>query len=250
MARRLNVFFLPAEFSPEDVAGDVAVVVDILRASTTITHALANGVDCVIPCSTIEEATAVKQQDEPHRCLLGGERGGVRIEGFDLGNSPTAYAGEVVKGMTVAFTTTNGTRALLRSSQAKEVMVGAFVNLTTVVRRIQSTANSVQIVCAGTDGQITGEDVLFAGALVERLTKKETDHFELTDAAEIARDHYRVRCPEQSVAQIEAAMIGSRGGRNLVRLGYEADIRTAANVDSVPVVGIVDDDGSIRIAKP
>lgn len=250
MTRTIHVHLLPALFEPADVCGGVAVIVDILRASTTIIHALANNAAGVVPCGAINEAFAVRESAAAGTCLLGGERGGIKIEGFDLSNSPDDYAPAVVRGKTIGFTTTNGTQALLRSQQADEILIGAFVNFSAVLWRVAAQDKPIHIVCAGTDGVITGEDVLYAGALVTALERgavgEQVNHFEINDAAVIAANHWRQECGELTSARIEPALRRAQGGRNLIRLRYEKDITTAAEVDSVPVVGFVDADTVIR----
>ncbi|MEO2013131.1 MAG: 2-phosphosulfolactate phosphatase [Fuerstiella sp.] len=237
MPRPIFVHLLPTLFEPDDVLGGIAVVVDILRASTTITHALANGADCVIPCGTVEEALAARNDLPAGTCLLGGERGGVRIDGFDLSNSPTDYGPDVVKGKSIGFTTTNGTRALIRAEKADHVLIGAFVNLSAVTDRLGTSEVPVHIVCAGTNGQITGEDVLFAGAVVSQLLDCSAEEFATSDSARIALDHWRRESGNGSIDALQAALRRSQGGRNLIELGYDRDIATAANTDSVPWIG-------------
>ena len=248
MARLLSVHLLPVLFEPADVKGGVAVIVDILRASTTITYALANGADKVIPCASVKDALQLRNASTSDACLLGGERGGVRIDGFDLSNSPDDYSPEAVGGKTIGFTTTNGTKALLRAEQAEGILVGAFVNFTPLLEQLLARPNPLHIVCAGTDGVITGEDVLFAGALVAAIRQQEPD-IELTDAATLACNHWLTECGELSLQRIEPALRRSQGGRNLIRLGYDKDITTAASVNSVAVVGIVDEHTVIRCCE-
>jgi len=237
MPRPIFVHFLPTLFEPDDVVGSIAVVVDILRASTTITHALANGADCVIPCATVEEAFAARNELPTGTCLLGGERGGVRIDGFDLSNSPTGYNPDTVRGKSIGFTTTNGTGALIRAEKADDVLIGAFVNLSAVTDRLRTSELPVHIVCAGTNGQITGEDVLFAGALVDKLGDGAAEEFETSDSTRIALDHWRDESGNGSTDALQAALRRSQGGRNLIELGYDRDIATAADTDSVPWIG-------------
>lgn len=244
----IHVHLLPTLFDPSDVRGGVAVIVDVLRASTTILHALANDAQGVVPCGTVDEAFAVRESATKDTCLLGGERGGVKIDGFDLSNSPDDYAASVVRGKTIGFTTTNGTKALLRSELADEILIGAFVNFAAVLRRSRMQQKPIHIVCAGTDGVITGEDVLFAGALVTALGCSDVD-YEINDAANIAANHWRQECGELTSARIEPALRRAQGGRNLIRLGYEKDITTASLVDSVSVIGFVDDGKVIRRAE-
>ncbi len=247
MNRPLHVYFLPVEFSPDDLRDGSAVIVDILRASTTMTHALANGADCVVPCGSVDDAIALRDGEDNGQCLLGGERGGIKIDGFDLSNSPDDYCREVVDNRKIGFTTTNGTRALLRSQQADEIIIGAFVNLQVVVSQLLKTSTAVYIVCAGTDGAVTGEDVLFAGALSKELVAQNADAFDVTDSARIAISFWNQECGSTTDADaLEAAMRKTQGGRNLIRLGYEKDIATASAINSVPVLGKVFDGPVIR----
>ena len=237
--RTVSVCFLPAELNPEDLPGTTAVIVDILRASTTITTALSNGAAAVKPCLSKDEARAFRT--ESGDCLLGGERGGLRIDGFDLSNSPADYAPDVVGGRTIGFTTTNGTRALLQSQQANVVLIGAFVNLIAVAERVEAETGDVAIVCAGTNDAVTGEDVLFAGALARKL---ESAGMHLTDSALIAATHWSSTICE--TPDLFEALCQTQGGRNLVGLGFDSDISLCADVDSLNVVPQLAPDGLIR----
>ncbi|HSG72093.1 MAG TPA: 2-phosphosulfolactate phosphatase [Planctomycetaceae bacterium] len=227
MPRLLNVHLLPDLCPPESLAGATAVVIDILRASTTICHALAAGASKIIPCLTVEEAHRYQSQDET--ILLGGERGGVKIEGFDLDNSPLAYTREVVAGKTIAFTTTNGTKALHRCTQAEEILIGSFANLTAVVRQLATNSNPVHLVCAGTNDAITGEDVLFAGAVVSQLQNRVPEVILENDSARIALDFWNSNSKTEQ--RFRQTMLDSQGGRNLQRLGLTHDIERASERD-------------------
>ncbi len=124
----VKIYSLPTEILPGSLDGGVAIVIDVLRASTTIATALANGATRVMPCGDLETARRLAQEDSTGNTLTGGERGGVKIEAFDLDNSPASYSREQVAGKTIAFTTTNGTAALLRTDGAARVLIGALVN--------------------------------------------------------------------------------------------------------------------------
>ena len=124
----VKIYPLPTEIEPGDLAGGLAVVIDVLRASTTIITALANGAARVMPCGDIETVARLAKEDKTGNMLTGGERRGVKIEGFDLDNSPASYSRERVAGKTIAFTTTNGTAALMRTNEAARVFIGALVN--------------------------------------------------------------------------------------------------------------------------
>ncbi|MCA9049787.1 MAG: 2-phosphosulfolactate phosphatase [Planctomycetaceae bacterium] len=266
MARPFSVHLLPNLFEPEAVRGGIAVICDILRASTTMTTALANGAEAVIACDSVEQAedqrrlltrgntVPATQSDQrvqsvsderqletrsEAKPLLGGERGGVKIDGFDLGNSPSDYSRETVAGRTIVFTTTNGTRALLRARAADSVLIGSFVNLSAICRRLQADQRPIYIICAGTNGEVTLEDVLFAGAVAERL-RETVSNLRMSDSAEVARSVWKQHCGiasgDESSETVEVALRISQGGRNLLRLGYDSDIHLASQLDSVPVV--------------
>ena len=160
-------------FSPEllplyELGGKVAVIVDILRASSTIVTALGEGVSHVFPVATLEECAALGQQQG---CLTAAERDGLPAAGFDLGNSPFGFLdlARPVRGQALTISTTNGTAALRRSLAAEAVVVGAFLNLAAVANFCQRQQRDVLVVCAGWKGQFCLEDTVFGGALAERL---------------------------------------------------------------------------------
>src|SRR5579872_6883168 len=155
MPRAIFVHLLPSLFEPCDLRGGIAVVIDVLRATSTIVHALAAGATCVVPCGEIEEARRLAAQATPGEVLLAGERDGLRISGFDLGNSPSEYTPARVRGKTIAFTTTNGTRALIRAQEARRLFTGSFSKLTSVVKLAAAETGPVHLVCAGTQGKVT-----------------------------------------------------------------------------------------------
>jgi 2-phosphosulfolactate phosphatase len=163
------------------------------------------------------------------RVLLGGERGGIPLSGFDLGNSPREYTATVCRGKTVVLTTTNGTRALVCAAEAERVLIAGFVNYSAVCEQLRADGRPVHIVCAGTEGEVTLEDTLLAGALVDFLCEK----FDamLNDSARLAWD-----CFENHGRMLQGALEISRGGVNLRQLGYDEDIRAAAQVDQFAMV--------------
>jgi 2-phosphosulfolactate phosphatase len=238
-------------------AGGIAIVIDVLRASTTMITALAHGAVAVLPRRSIDEARAAGQSNPG--AILGGERHCVRIEGFDVGNSPLEYTADRVAGRTVIITTTNGTAALAACSQATEVLVGAMVNRTAVAgaaRRlaVMNGCQAIHLVCAGTDGDVTLEDVLTAGAILDAVTHGDDAPCDGLDAdACAARDHYRAIANADGAnltTRLVQAFQASAGGKNLVALGLEADITAAAAVDSVPVVPRLESLGNRLIPLP
>ncbi len=233
--KRIDVYPLP-DLAPETPFDGVSVAVDVLRATTTIATALASGAEKVLPFETVEETLAAKRAflarrpDERDLVKLGGERNAIPIDGFDFGNSPSQYAPETIAGKTLLFTTTNGTRTIL--SCRGTVLLGAFVNAEAVVKRIlREDKDVVSIVCAGTDGQYTEEDLLLAGLVVDRLTLRSSGAA-LNVQAEVSRDQWR----RQRSTPLVELLKSSRGGQNLRKAKLLADVADAAKLDSLDVV--------------
>lgn len=236
MTKSLHVHFLPELVEREELRGATVVMIDTLRSSVTITEALVAGAREVIPCAELEEVRQRGADWPREELVLGGERGGVKIDLFDLGNSPSEYTPESVGGKTVLFTTTNGTKALVRSQQAYEVLIGSPTNLTAICQTVAGTMN-IHLLCAGTDGQITREDVLTAGAIAYQLTRKEETATEVNDSANLARAAWRsivagaVAAGEPLPQRLAHEFRSTLGGRNLLQLGMEKDLVTCAEVD-------------------
>jgi len=241
----LSVHFLPLLVAVDELAAGDVVMIDVLRASTTITHALAAGATAVIPCREVDEARQIAANLPAGTVLLGGERGGLPISGFHLGNSPTEYTHAAVEGKTVVFTTTNGTLALMQCQSAAHVFIGGFVNLSAVHARLRGE-RPIHLLCAGTRGRITREDILFAGALSERLLESVVDANAVNDQTRIAVDTWRAavphgaRPPKALAGELSLALHDTEGGRNLMAIGLEHDIDTAAQVDHFNIVPQLD----------
>ena len=233
MLRELRVHLLPELFQPAELRGGLAVVIDLLRASTTMAHALAAGATKVVPCLEVEQARVYAAEHEAEAVVLGGERGGELIEGFDLDNSPLSYTPDRVAGRTVVFTTTNGTRALLRAREADRVLIGAFVNLSAVLRVLEGDERPVHLICAGTRGRFSAEDFLCAGALAAGVAAVAGVEQWDDDAARVAAGYFDINA---APAAQRRALRGSAGGRDLAALGFEADIERAAQWDLFDIV--------------
>jgi 2-phosphosulfolactate phosphatase len=246
-SRDVQVHLLPGLVPDGRLANSVAVVIDVLRSTTTIIHALAAGCKDVRICAEVAEARAAADEMRAGRVLLGGERGGRPLPGFDLSNSPAELTPSRCKGCTLVLTTTNGTRALLRAAGASlscggasgdrsgcgvgadRVLVAGFVNYSAVCEQIRLDGRPVHIICAGLEGDVALEDTLLAGALVDFLT--ETVEVNLNDAARLAWD-----CFENHGRLLQGALEVSASGARLRELGYDEDVRTAAMVDRFALV--------------
>ncbi|MGE3405480.1 MAG: 2-phosphosulfolactate phosphatase [Pirellulales bacterium] len=245
MSRQLSAHFLPALTSPAQLAGGTVVVIDVLRATTTITQALVSGCREVIPCLEVDEARRRAAELPAGQAVLGGERGGLPIAGFDFGNSPRDYTPANVGGKTVVFTTTNGTKAMQSCLQADKVVLGSFLNFRAVSQSLLASGQ-VHLLCAGTGGRVTREDVLLAGALAQALSR-ESHRLELNDEALLARSAWREIAAEKHLADSSAmsAMLAvelrhTQGGRNLTGLGLQHDVDDVAQFDTIGLVGTLD----------
>lgn len=229
MHRRLFVHLTTDNVREESLAGDLVVVTDVLRATTSIVHALAAGAQSVQPYRQIDEVLAEAERVGRSSVLLAGERGGQPIPGFDLGNSPREFDPATCRDRTILFTTTNGTSAILHARQARRVLIGAFVNLQAVAQACQRDSGQVHLLCAGTEGEVSWEDSLFAGAVVNALIADAP--FELNDAARMSAD-----CYQQHRADLATAFSIGRGGRNLTAIGLADDLPFAADVNRFAIV--------------
>lgn len=239
---------------PGACAGGIAVVLDVLRASTTIISALAHGAPWVRPVRSIDDARMAAVRDA---AVLGGERGGHRIDGFDLGNSPLEYTAASIGGRPVVITTTNGTAALHACADAAVVLIGAITNRSTVAavaRRLAAEhgGREIHLVCAGTDGSVTEEDLLGAGAILDAAARLPDGFSDELDAAAIAaRDRYRaVVAGGEPAAALAHAFASTLGGRNLVENGMAVDLPVAAAIDSCTVVPWLDRASGRLVAAP
>src|SRR6056297_2184178 len=165
---RVRVRYTVSEVDPAELSGATAVVVDLLRATSTIVAALSAGARGIYPAASTEEALRLAQSLGREDTLLCGERKGVRIEGYDLGNSPAEFTRDVIADKRLVLDTTNGTSALLAVSEADRVFATSLVNLAATGRTLEGT-DDVLIVCAGREGAFALEDAVCAGALIAEL---------------------------------------------------------------------------------
>jgi 2-phosphosulfolactate phosphatase len=227
--REVQVHLLPDLAPAGCLSGGLAVVIDVLRSTTTMIHALAAGCTAVRPCLEVDEARRLAGQMRAGRVLLAGERGGLPLPGFDLGNSPGEYTAKVCRGTTLVLTTTNGTRACYRAAEADRALIAGFVNYSAVCEQLRQDSRPLHLICSGTDGEISLEDTLLAGALVDFLC--EVSEVRINDSARLAWD-----CFENHGQVLLGALQIGKGGTHLQGLGLAADIEAAAQVDQFNLV--------------
>jgi 2-phosphosulfolactate phosphatase len=233
----IDVALCPSEirrFENIDLSETIAVVFDVLRATSTMITGLEHGVERFVPVETVEAARALKIQDPS--LLLAGERGGLPLEGFDLGNSPAEF--KEIRGKGVVLTTTNGTVALHRVRRAKRVYVGALLNLDSLAQVLDSEgATGVLIVCSGTGENFALEDAIAAGGLVDGLS-----HNSLSDAAVLVKSLYR-----EASSDLLSYLRQSRNGRALVGIGKAKDVEECARLSVSQTVGVMQDDAVVKL---
>ncbi len=234
----LDVHMSSLEISPGDMQGRVVVVIDVLRATTSIAVALNNGARGIVPVETVDEAITQSKQFERGAFRLAGERNMKPIPGFDMGNSPLEFTHEAVAGQTIIISTTNGTKALTSLQGARDIVVASYVNLTAVSAMLRGAARAkadISIVCAGTEGHFSLEDAACAGRYVTAIRQADAS-LTLNDAA--CACALIDRKYGDNIAKI---FKDSNHGKALSEAGFEGDLVACAAVDSHPVVPIYQD---------
>jgi 2-phosphosulfolactate phosphatase len=211
-------------FTPDEAAAaPTGIVIDVIRATSTISQALAAGYEQVFCAAEVEEARTLKGELNGSRVVLGGERLAVRIEGFDLGNSPSEYVDP--RGDTLVISTTNGTRAVVTAAaRCERVLIASLMNLDAVVRAAAEAGDDVAVFCAGVKGAFALDDAYVAGRIADALAADRSDAAEA--AVRLAR----------SFPDAEEAFHLSRSGQNLHANGLEADITLCARESVLDVV--------------
>ncbi|MCU0445333.1 MAG: 2-phosphosulfolactate phosphatase [Microscillaceae bacterium] len=185
--KTIEVCLTPDLLEYEDAEGKLVVVIDILRATSCMVTALASGVKSIIPVSSLEDAQSLQAQGY----LVGAERGGKQVEGFELDNSPFSYMKPELQGKTIGLTTSNGTFAIKEAQRrgANEVIVGAFLNKSRISQYIRQSQQNTMLVCAGWKGKVNLEDAFYAGSLLNDVIK---DVQFANDSCILARSIYHI----------------------------------------------------------
>ncbi|MFC1500707.1 2-phosphosulfolactate phosphatase [Candidatus Zixiibacteriota bacterium] len=232
----VQVFFSPGEINEDAVRGRTVVVIDVLRASTSIITAIHHGARGVIPAKSLEDATEMVSKLGMDDVLLCAEREMERVEGCDLGNSPAEYTRDRVEGRLLVLSTSNGSRAIVASQNARKVIIGGYVNASRVVEEI-AKGDSVVIACAGHHGGFSLEDTACAGFLLHRLSETTgREILPLNDGAWVALELGK-RTPKSPLRMIRRAA----HSRRLEEAGYGGDLALCADVDSHPVLPVLKD---------
>jgi 2-phosphosulfolactate phosphatase len=226
----IEVFLTSSGIEEDDVRDRTVVVIDVLRACSTIVTALNNGARAVLPVLDMAQASKIASNLDPDVYRLGGERGGEKIEGYHLGNSPLEYTHDEVEGRDIILNTTNGTKALTRARGARHLVAGSLLNAGRVVEFIKQVDTDVTIVCAGRHNRISLEDTVCAGLILDRLWD-ETEPTFVSDAANAAYTLYMHDQPDVSTRLRRGNAV-----QLLTDMGYEDDVDYCFRVDAVPVL--------------
>lgn len=182
---KINVLFSPIHTDELYFTGKTTIVIDVLRASSTIVTALQNGAKEVVPVATVEFAVKVSGGMFGGQTLLGGERNTKKIEGFALGNSPLEYSADLVAGKSLILYTTNGSKAVVKAKFSENLFICSFLNLNAVARHLVKLNTDFEILCAGRPNAFSMEDTVCAGKLISEIEKL-NGNVELSDSSKAA----------------------------------------------------------------
>ncbi len=243
---RIDTYFTVPEVDGTELSGSTVVVIDVLRATTTIVEALANGAREIFPTESTEDAVKLVSSLGREDSLLCGERKAEKVEGFDLGNSPHEFTSDVVAGKKVVMNIAHVTRALRLAQEGDRVLPCALTNLGSVAEELLM-AGHISIICIGQEDTFSLDDALCAGHLIERVlagpeSKKDEDP-ELNDAARAVRAFAQARKPTKRFLSLSAA------GRAVIGVGLEDDLALCADVDRHDVLVEMVDQSITRVGE-
>lgn len=240
---QLDVTMTPSELDRLDRRSHTVAIIDVVRASTTMIEGLSNGCLDFVPVPSVAAARRTAHALGHHEVLLGGERRGVAVTGFHLGNSPLEYTAERVAGKTIVFTTTNGTAALAAAAEAKAVIIAALVNLEAAAQHLAAVGTDITLAAAGRQGRPALDDTVCAGLLAQRIVDLAPGVFSFTDGAAVA-----VAASMGYRNRTEPLLEEAAAGRAVRALGLGHDIAFCARLDSHHLVPYVLEGRVVRSA--
>jgi len=236
MPKRIEVCLTPALLHLYDISESIVVVIDVLRATSSIVYGIDNGATAIIPVAQVEDCLNYAGKG----FLLAAERDGSVVDGYDFGNSPFSYSRDKIEGKTVVLTTTNGTKALhLAREGASQVVVGAFLNLNALCEWLKVQEKSVLLLCAGWKDQFNIEDTLFAGAVVAEL-RKEFTHYD--DSSVAAEDLYLLAKDD-----LRTYLHKSSHSHRLAELNIEEDVKFCLQLNLCKAIPVLVGDALVAL---
>lgn len=234
---KIEVCLTPALLDLYAIENSIVVVIDILRATSSITYGIENGAEAIIPVMNVEDCLAYADKGY----LLAAERNGEVVAGYDFGNSPFSYTAEKVAGKTIVLTTTNGTKAMhLAQERALQVIVGSFLNLSSICDYLKKENKDVLLLCAGWKDNFNLEDTLFAGAVVEQLQKE----FSVADDSSVAAlDMYQL-----AKGNLREYLKKSSHSHRLIKLNIEEDVQFCLKLDVCQVIPVLEGEMLVKLS--
>lgn len=237
---KVDAFLTPYFPETENLyENSVVVVIDVLRASSTVCAALYNGAKEVIPCESLDKAVTVYNNLSRESRFLGGERNGTMPQGFDAGNSPSEYTSELVSNKSVIISTTNGTKTFLKARQAISKIVGSFTNFQKVCdflfefsKEHENSDKKIIFLASGTNGRLSYEDTICAGAFIYFINN-EFESSTMTDTALVAKNLYKLH-----KSDLKSFLSNCEHAQHLKKIGFEKDLDICLDFDNYPVLPI------------
>lgn len=234
---KIEVCLTPALLNLYAIEHSIVVVIDILRATSSITYGIENGAAAIIPVMNVQDCLNYADMG----CLLAAERNGEVVKGYDFGNSPFSYTADKVAGKTIVLTTTNGTKAMrMAQERAHQVIVGSFLNLTSVSNYLKKENKDVLLLCAGWKDNFNLEDTLFAGAVVEQL---QNDFAVADDSSVAALDMYQL-----AKGDLRAYLKKSSHSHRLIKLNIEEDVQFCLKTDVCKTIPVLEGEKLVSLA--
>jgi 2-phosphosulfolactate phosphatase len=237
--RTIDICFTPALIHLYDISDSVVVVIDVLRATSSICVALANGVNSIVPVAGIEESLAYRSKG----FLIGAERNGEMLDGFDFGNSPFSYMQDNIKGRNVALSTTNGTQAIEAAKNAYKIAIASFLNLDAISKWLGMQDKNVVLLCSGWKNSFNLEDTLLAGAVATKL-KNDFGYSSLQDSVIAAKHLYEIAKDD-----LYGFLEESSHRKRLEKLQIEKDIEYCLTPNQTNVVPVLVDGALVNVAS-
>ena len=238
---RIDTYLTPFSTDNDMIfSNSFVVMIDVLRASSTICAALQNGAKEIIVSESVDKAIQIFSELSKEHRFLGGERNGIKPSGFDAGNSPSDYSTELVKGKTVILSTTNGTKLFHKAANSIKRVIGGFVNLHVLldylnnfIRNNEDSKNSLVFLCAGTNGRLSYEDTLCAGAFIHSLLEQNKG-LELSDTALVSKELYSLHAENLHISLMNGSHVEYLKG-----IGFEQDLEKCFIMDIYPVIPVI-----------
>ncbi|PKL84213.1 MAG: 2-phosphosulfolactate phosphatase [Ignavibacteriae bacterium HGW-Ignavibacteriae-3] len=227
---KINVYFSSLHLDDLYFSGKTSVVIDVLRASTVIVTALANGAREIIPVSTVDFAMKVSGNAFGGQTILSGERNTKKVEGFNLGNSPSEYGAETVSGKSIILYTTNGSKAIVKAKFSENLFICCFNNLPAIAEHLLALGNDVEIICAGTNGSFNLEDSVCAGRLIGEMQKENPD-LEISDSGKAS-----LILNKSFGRSINKLLKNTEHGQLLIDNGFTADIKYCSQFGTTDLI--------------